>query len=254
VADTSSSVSHSHGTAQVLHTPPHSSGLTLVAYLRVSTDRQAHDGYGLDVQRDDIARWASLHGHTIVRYYEDTTSGTNELADRGALVDALDALQAHEADGLVVARLDRLARDVIVQEGTLREIWKTGAYAFSADDDGRSLRDDPKNPTNKLVRRILGEIAEWEREMITLRMRAGRRRKADRGGFAYGSPPFGYRSDNGALVPEPSEQATITRARQLREEGLPLRAIADALEAEGHTTKRGRTRWHVSAVSHMLAG
>src|SRR5262245_59045874 len=68
----------------------------------------------------------SLHrdaSNQFVRFFEDATSGTNDLADRAALADALDALQAHEAHGLVVARLDRLARDLMVQEALLRDVW-----------------------------------------------------------------------------------------------------------------------------------
>ncbi len=78
--------------------------------------------------------------------------------------------------------------------------WRTGAEIVSTAPSEANLRDDPDDPTRKLVRRLLGALGEWEREMITLRMRAGRRRKAERGGYAYGSPPYGYRAEDGALV------------------------------------------------------
>src|SRR5207244_13557650 len=89
--------------------------LRLVAYTRVSTDRQAERGFGLEVQREQIRRWAKSAGHRVVAWYEDAgVSGSNGVETRVALADALAALDG--ADGVVVARLDRLARQLTVQE------------------------------------------------------------------------------------------------------------------------------------------
>ena len=57
---------------------------------------------------------------------------------------------------------------------------------------------------------------EYERSIIALRLRSGRRRKAENGGYAYGAPGFGYRAEGRELVAVPEEQAALARMRELR--------------------------------------
>src|SRR5581483_3187873 len=100
----------------------------LVAYLRVSSETQVEQGLGLDVQREAIRTWAKNRGHRIVRWAVDEgESGKNGLDTRVGLRDALEALKSHDGDGLVVYRLDRLARSLTLQEGTLAMAWEYGA-------------------------------------------------------------------------------------------------------------------------------
>lgn len=87
--------------------------------------------------------------------------------------------------------------------------------------------------------------------MIALRLRSGRRAKAARGGFAYGSSAFGFQAEGGELVPVADEQRTAERVRELRGEGAGLRTIAETLDAEGHRTKRG-VRWHPQTVARVV--
>lgn len=88
--------------------------------------------------------------------------------------------------------------------------------------------------------------------MISLRLRSGRKRKAKDGGYAYGAPPFGFRVEDGGLVPDEGEQATLARARELQKGGASIREIALTLTKEGRRTKRGGTRWHPTTVARVL--
>jgi len=88
--------------------------------------------------------------------------------------------------------------------------------------------------------------------MIALRLRSGRRRKAEQGGYAFGSPRFGQRAVDRALAPADDEQATIARIRELSAGGASLRTIAATLEAEGRRPKRGE-RWHPTTLARVLA-
>lgn len=228
--------------------------MRIVAYLRVSTDKQAEEGLGLDVQAEAIERWVRKHRHRLVATFRDEgVSGSNGLDARVGLAEALRALREGKADGLVVYRLDRLARDLVLQEQLLGEIRRMGGRLFttSAAEAGY-LDDDPDDPSRKLIRQILGAVADYERGMIALRLRSGRRAKAARGGFAYGSPAFGLRAEGGELVPVPEEQATVARARELHGQGASLRDIAQTLDAEGHRPKRG-ARWHPQTVARVIA-
>jgi len=227
--------------------------MRLIGYLRVSTTGQADDGYGLKVQRADIQKWAKANGHQVVKWYEDAgVSGTATLVERPGLAAAVDALRPPpQANGLVVARQDRLARQLTVQEAILATVWQAGGSVFSAD-SGEILQDDPDDPVRTLVRQVLGSIAEFDRALINKRLKAGRAAKAEAGGFAYGSPPYGWRSVNGDLVAVPEEQEALSLMVTMREDGASLPAICTALSEAGHTTKRGGT-WHPTTVAKILA-
>lgn len=225
--------------------------MRLAAYLRVSTETQT-EGLGLDVQEATIRKWASAHGHTVAEAYTDAgVSGSNGLDTRAGLADALAALKDGQAAGLVVYRLDRLARDLILQEQLLADLRRGGWQAFSTSDaEAQYLTDDPADPSRKMIRQVLGAVAECERSMIALRLRAGRARKASNGGFAGGTPPYGFRSDDGELVEVPAEQATLARIRQLRTAGQSYEQIAQALNTDGVSPRRGR-EWHRAVIARI---
>jgi DNA invertase Pin-like site-specific DNA recombinase len=226
----------------------------LVAYLRVSTDRQAEEGLGLEIQDQAIGAWARTNGHRVVLWARDEgVSGSNGLDTRDALVDALEALKNHQAGGFIVYRLDRLARDLVLQEQLLADIRRMGADVFSTSSAEASfLTDDPDDPSRKLIRQVLGAVNEYERAMIALRLRSGRRKKHDNGGYAYGSPPYGWRAVGRELVEDPEEQAALARVRALRADGASYREIAALLTAEGYRPKRGRV-WYPMTIRQILS-
>lgn len=227
--------------------------MKVVAYVRVSTEKQAEEGLGLEVQEASIRQWAKANGHSVVAMCCDAgVSGATDLDQRDGLADALERLRARSAQAVVVHRLDRLARDLVVQEQLLAEVWRLGGEVFSTASGEAHLRDDPDDPSRRMIRQILGAVSEYERAMITLRLRRGRAAKAARGGYAYGSPPFGTQARDRALVAQPDEAATVDRMRALRSEGLSLREIAAVMGREGRTSKRGGG-WHPETVARVLA-
>lgn len=227
--------------------------MKIVAYIRVSTDRQAEQGFGLQVQERAVRQWAKEQGHRIVAVHRDEgVSGSNGLDTRKGLPDALAAIADGQAAGLLVPALDRLARDLVIQEQIIAEVRRAGGAVYSVSaTENDSLRDDTNDPARKLIRQMLGAVAEYERSMIVMRLRNGRRRKAEAGGYAYGAPPLGSQAVNGELVPVPGEAETVERIRELNAEGLSLRKIAEVLTAEGRKTKRGTT-WHPPTVARAL--
>jgi DNA invertase Pin-like site-specific DNA recombinase len=226
--------------------------MKLVAYIRVSSDSQAEHGNGLEVQREAIRAWAKAHGHRVVHWCSDEgVSGTLDALDREGLACVIDAIETGEADGVVVARLDRLARRLHVQEAALAHLWRGGASVFAVD-SGEAMRDDPEDPMRTAMRQMVGVFAELDRAMLTKRMRDGKRVKAAQGGFIGGQVAYGYETVDGELVPIAEEQDVLATMRTLRANGASLRAIAAALEAEGITAKRGG-RWHPNTVRGALA-
>ena len=114
------------------------------------------------------------------------------------------------------------------------------------------LEDDPDDPSRKLIRQILGAVSEYERSVIVMRLRSGRRRKNALGGYAYGAPPLGQRAEGKALVADLEEQRTLARIAELRKAGRSLREVGTVLEAEGHLPKRGGS-WHPETLRQAAA-
>jgi DNA invertase Pin-like site-specific DNA recombinase len=104
----------------------------VVGYVRVSTDRQVEEGLGLEIQEQAIRSWAGDKGHTLVALMRDEgQSGSNGIDTRIGLADALETLRDGRTQALVVYRLDRLARDLVIQEQLLAETWRKGCQVFS---------------------------------------------------------------------------------------------------------------------------
>jgi DNA invertase Pin-like site-specific DNA recombinase len=225
--------------------------MKLIAYLRVSTDLQADQGLGLDVQRKGIRAWATSNGHRIVGWHSDEgISGSNGFEARQALLDALNDLEDGKAAGLVVYRLDRLARKLTVQEATLARVWALGCSVHSVD-LGEVPQDDPDDPMRTALRQMVGVFAQLERGMIAARLRAGRRLKAERGGYAGGAPSFGVRAEGRELVLDELEQRTIARIQDLHRQAQSSRVIAQILNDEGLPSKRGGL-WSSATVARVV--
>ena len=226
--------------------------MRVIAYLRVSTDRQAEEGLGLDVQRAAIRKWAKARGHRVVGFHVDEgVSGSNGIETRRALSDALAELRNGGAHGMVVYRLDRLARDLVLQEQLLAEVRRVGGEVFSTSDgESAYLVDDPDDPSRRLIRQVLGAVNEYERGMIRLRLRSGRERKAEIGGYAFGAPPYGWGASEGELVQVPEEQVVVEEIIAAVSRGDSMRAVARDLNERGVQARRGR--WHVSAIARIV--
>lgn len=226
--------------------------MRVVGYVRVSTREQVEHGLGLEVQERAIRKWCAAGGHRLVAVHTDAgVSGSNGVEDREGLPLALEAIRDGQADAVVVLRLDRLARALTVQEATLATVWRLGGQLHTVE-SGEVLPDDPDDPMRTAMRQMAGVFAELERRMVVKRLRDGRKRKAEKGQFAYGSPAYGQRSEAGQLVEDDRESAALARIRELHAEGVSLRGIAAALTAEGHRPKRS-DRWHPQSLARIVA-
>lgn len=223
-----------------------------IGYVRVSTDRQADEGQGLDVQEAAIRRYCRQAGLRLDGLCQDVLSGTTSLDHRPGLGAVVDALRHGEPRVIVVRQLDRLARDLIEQEQIIREIRRLGGdVVTTAPGESHYLEDDPDDPSRKLIRQVLGSVSEYERAMISLRMRNGRAHKRARGGYADGPPPYGWRAEGGNLVADPFEQEVVQAIVAMRgRDRLSYREIAKRLNADGVSAKRGG-RWHPATVSRI---
>jgi DNA invertase Pin-like site-specific DNA recombinase len=209
--------------------------MRIAGYMRVSTAGQIGEGhYGLDVQEETIRTYAEQNGHDLVYLFSDQGVSGAKL-DRPGLQDLLD--HADEFTAVVVAKTDRVARDLMAQLWIEKELLKRDVELISIAEPVRG-----RDPSNVLFRQILGAFAEFERNMITDRLSSGRRKKAKGGGYAGGNVPLGYRRvrQSKKMAVDPSKTATVRRCFELRDEGRTMADIASQLNTEGHTTARDK--------------
>lgn len=218
-----------------------------VAYLRVSTVKQADEGVSLEAQRAKVTAYALAMDLDLVAIIEDAGASAKTL-DRPGLTQALGMLRKDRADALLVMKLDRLTRSVR-DLGTLVEThFAPGRAALLS--MGESV--DTRTAGGRLVLNVLASVSQWEREAIGERTSVALRHMQASGRYIGGAAPFGYALEGETLAPVEAEQATLARARELRAEGLSLRAVADRLEEEGRCARNGRP-FTAEQVRRLLA-
>jgi DNA invertase Pin-like site-specific DNA recombinase len=226
--------------------------LRLVLCRRVSTAGQATDGYGLDAQERDCRRWNTAAGvHRIVHVVTDEAlTGKSTIDEREGLMEAMEWIREGRADGILAPNLDRLARELTVQEAVLSYVWALGGQVFTAD-HGEHLEDDETDPMRTAMRQMRGVFHQLDRGLVRKRLHEGRETKGEQGGYAYGAPRFGQRVEDGELVDDTDERRVEALAKRWRGEGVGVREIARRLNDAGHRAKRGG-QWHPSTVARLL--
>jgi len=217
----------------------------VVAYYRVSTDRQCRSGLGIEAQRAAVARFAEAEGLSVAAEFTEaeTGKGADALDRRPQLAAALAAARAKKC-AVLVSKLDRLSRDVAFISGLMAQRVPFIVAELGADADPFMLH-------------LYAALAEKERRLIADRTRAALAAKKA-AGAALGNPT--NLGEAGAL----GRRMLTVQADQFATSVLPIvqelraagrrgyGAIASVLNQRGIRTARGG-RWHVSTVRNLLA-
>jgi DNA invertase Pin-like site-specific DNA recombinase len=227
--------------------------MPLISYLRLSRDgrgKRTQDSLGIDAQRAAVAHYAASQGTTIAKEYVEIETGT-KVDNRPKLAEAIAHCRRSKAT-LVIAKLDRLARNVLFT-ATLLE----SSVTFVACDNPHA---------NRLTIHILAAIAEDEARRIAERTKAALAARKARG------LPLGYHAQQRKTAPSPearrkgnARSAAIRRQKaheayadlrpqvaEWRLGGATLRACAARLNAEGQRTAHGG-RWCSAQIYRLLA-
>jgi DNA invertase Pin-like site-specific DNA recombinase len=203
-----------------------------VLYWRASKEEQK---LSPDVQRAAAEQWAAREGVELVGIFGDHLSSVTAVEDRPGLVAALDALKATRAGIFLVAKRDRIGRDVVLVAMITRMVEREGAQVVSAAGEGNG-----DTPSDKLMRSIIDAFASYERDIIRSRTKAALAAKKAKG-ERVGLVPYGYRlhEDGKHMVADEGEQRMIATIRSLKASGLSQRKIAAQLAADGVRSRKG---------------
>ena len=220
--------------------------MRVVGYLRVSTDGQlGEDKFGLEAQRATIEEFCGKKGYEIAGWYEDRgISGAKE--DRPQFSRILQGDIPEGVGAVVVAKSDRVARDVYIYFAFKNELRKKGLQIISVAEDFGEL-----GAYSVILDAMLAAIAEVERMNINARTSGGRKQKASKGGYSGGREPYGYRSVDKGLIVVPEEAKIVREVYDLRDKGYTYRGIISTLEQEGSLTRSGKS-FTVAHIQHIL--
>lgn len=216
-----------------------------LCYFRVSTDLQKEEGT-IEVQKMKVREFAEKNNYTIIsEFSDDGVSGG--LADRPGLKQLLEALPKADAECVLIYKLDRLARDLYIQEGLIKEFTKYNKQLISALEPDL----DGNDPFRKAFRQMLGVFSEFEKAMIALRLEGGRERKAKNGGW-HGGKVYGYDNLDGNLIINQEEVEVISLIINLRKKKNSYKKIAKQLKLANKLTKRGNAIWQPSTIKKII--
>ncbi|HBR22531.1 MAG TPA: hypothetical protein DD713_08230 [Nitrospiraceae bacterium] len=221
--------------------------MRLIGYCRVSTENQKEEGT-IEIQRQALIEYATAKGYNLVEIFSDNgISGTKDLDNRPGLAGMFDQLEAQpDIEGVMIFKLDRLARDLYIQEHLLRKLLDMNKTLISIKEPDICSND----PMRKAFRQFMGIVSELEKSFITMRLSGGRMNKARKAGYAGGSPAYGYRAKDKELIVNSEEADAIRTIFSLRDRHS-LREIAAYLNQEGIPSARGG-RWYAGTVKYML--
>jgi DNA invertase Pin-like site-specific DNA recombinase len=200
-----------------------------IGYLRVSTNRQAESGYGLEAQRDQVEQFCAINGMELVGLHIDVMSGkrTDKLYGRIA---AVGAIQAGVANVLVVNTLDRSSRSMADGAKLVADAKVEGWRIVGLDGTDSAT-------VSQLTAHARLLVAEEERMLISKRTKQGLI-KARQAGKQLGKPST-------------IDRATVNRIVEFRCGGMGTKSIAKALDMAGIAAPRSST-WSYSTVRGVL--
>lgn len=208
------------------------------AYLRVSGKGQV-EGDGFARQLEAIKKFAASNDHKIAKVYrEEGVSGTTDWENRPAFSEMMAAMLANGTRTVLLERLDRCARDLMVQESIIADFRRKGLKIVSVNEPDLCSDD----PSRVLMRQMLGAFFQYEKTLLVAKLRGARQRIRAKAGHCEGRKPYGTFA---------GEAAVIERMKALRHMGLAVDKVAAELNSEGLRPRAGKV-WYATSVYRVL--
>lgn len=205
----------------------------LIGYTRVSKENKSGIGVSLDEQRLWLETEATRRNAELEIVSEGDGISARKLSNRPALTETLKRLDRGEADGLIVKKLDRLARNV-ADFLTILERSRRGKWALIIGD----LDIDTSTPLGEAMATVGATFAQLERARISERTKDA----------------LAYKKQQGVKLGRPATLPleTVRHIQALRKSGKTLQAIADELNRNAIPTAHKGRKWYPSAIRYTL--
>lgn len=216
-------------------------------YIRVSTERQADEGFSLDAQRQRLLSYCVAQGWNVEDRHIYIDAGiSGKTTNRERFQAMMHAARNGDVNRIVAMKLDRIARNVKDFLGIVDELKAAGCDLVLIKESF-----DTSTPSGKFALTMFAAMAELEASTITERVMSGKAQKAQEGGYNGSRCPLGYKYANGAFTVDSSAAQTVADVFARFVSGQPMSRIAADLNAGGVTTARGG-EWHASTVRTIL--
>jgi len=219
-------------------------------YLRVSTCAQV-EGCGFDRQEEVCRAYAGEAGYEVAGVFRDGgISGCNDAENRPAFQEMMAAILANGIKIVIVESLDRLARELRIQETLLIYLASKGVALVSARTGENVTEAIMGDPLRKALIQMQGVFAELEKNQLARRLRKARDLRSRQAGRRIeGRPGYGQTPEEKKII---QRIRAMRRTRRNRTPGMTLQEIADRLNSEGIATKDGK-RWTPTQV-YLVVG
>lgn len=214
-----------------------------IAYVRVSTEKQAEEGVSLDAQLAKIKAWASLNEYEIVDVYSDEGISGSSLNKRDGMLKALSRVKKGMA--FVCYSLSRISRDTVDTIQISRTIEKAGADLVSL-----SEKIDTTGASGKMIFNMLAVLNQFERDQTAERTKLAMSFKKSKN-QAYSPTPYGYTRHGDDLVINVDEALNVVDIQDMFNQGVGYNEIARRLNNAGIPTKTGK-QWRANTVYYLL--
>jgi site-specific DNA recombinase len=223
----------------------------IIGYCRVSTDNQKDEGT-IDIQRQALREYAKAKGYELVKIFEDegVSGGLEDRAGLAEMFSFLEDKENKDIEDVLIFKLDRLARDLYIQEHLIKKLEALSIGLIST----KEADLDSDDPMRKAFRQFMGIVSELEKSFITMRMTAGRINKIkNKQAYAGGGIALGYNTKEKDLIINEAGADTIRQIFKMKRYGKKgLREIARELNKQGTPTARGG-EWHAGTIKYILA-
>lgn len=206
-------------------------------YIRVSSKRQAEEGYSLEAQRRYLEDFCKFNEIKIYKVYKDEGISGKSLNKREGLQELLHDAEAGQVNKVICMKLDRISRntkDLL----TMVENFKKWDVDFICSKDNI----DTSTAVGRMFLTILSAVAQFESDVAKERTADAKMELATEGKFAGNNIPLGYSyykiTKEFSIIEE--EAVIVERVFNEYSSGKSMYAIAKGLNNDGIKTKQGK--------------
>ena len=239
--------------------------ITMLGYVRVSSDGQEKDGYGIDIQRDSIVKYCAQNGYYLAEIFVDGgytgayREGRNTLLERPGYQKMLATVKSAPGvvDGIVVLDINRLWRDLIVMGDVQRDFKENQIELFSINQP--IFKIHCTNAAQQFMQNIMSSTAVYQKDDVVEKLRDGRNKAMELHKIKpAGKLPFGYRRthDRKSVEIESDKAKLVQTIFFLASEKYTIREISEILRTHGmavYIDEHNKSRtFDAKAISRIL--